>query len=90
MKLKDSGNKDQGGTVEEALQTLTDSISDFNEEAKVCAQLRLGRMEETGQAVKFIAESMREAVNGTSSRVIGTSEPFILNKPAGLWFPVRS
>ncbi|KAL1862621.1 hypothetical protein Daus18300_008418 [Diaporthe australafricana] len=70
IKFKDNASKDQGGTVEEALQTLTDSISDFNEEAKVCAQLRLGRMEETGQAVKFIAESMSEAVKGTSSKVI--------------------
>lgn len=63
---------DSGGNVQDALQSLSDSIAEFNEEAEVCAQLRMGRMEETGQSVKFTAESTRKVVNETSTKVTGT------------------
>ncbi|KAL2289204.1 hypothetical protein FJTKL_02232 [Diaporthe vaccinii] len=61
--------KGDEGSVQDALQTLSDSIAEFNEEAEVCAQLRMGRMEETGQAVKLTVERTMDVVNGTSAKV---------------------
>lgn len=68
--MKDSNNsaenislkfKDNGDSVQDALQSLTNSIADFNHEAGVCAQLRMGRMEHT--------------VDSTSIKVTGTLQP---------------
>lgn len=67
--------KDNGGSVQDALQTLADSIVEFNDEAEVCAQLRMGRMEETGQAVKHAVDSTMDVVIGTSTKVTGTLQP---------------
>lgn len=67
---------DRGGSVQDALQSLSDTIAEFNEEAEICAQLRMGRIEETGQAVRLTVESTRDVVKGTSTKVAGT---FMLN-----------
>lgn len=67
---------DRGGSVQDALQSLSDTIAEFNEEAEICAQLRMGRMEETGQEVRLTVESTRDVVKGTSTKVAGT---FMLN-----------
>lgn len=79
--------RDDGGTVQGALQSLSDSIAEFNEEAEVCAQLRMGRIEETGLAIKSTVESTRDVVDGTSTKVTGTLKSTLFyaasfNKPS--------
>ncbi|KAJ4419496.1 hypothetical protein N0V82_004941 [Gnomoniopsis sp. IMI 355080] len=65
-KFKDAG---AGGHIKDALHALEESINDFNEEAVVCAQLRLGRIEENGLAVKLDSENILAVVerNGHKS-----------------------
>lgn len=64
--------KDSGGSVQDALQSLAASIVEFNTEADICAWQRMGRMEETGQAVKRIVDNTKEIVTGTDTKVTGT------------------
>lgn len=68
-------SKDNGGSVRSALDKLSESIAEFNNEAGVCAQLRMGRIEETGQAVKVAVESTRDVVHDTSTKVTSTFRP---------------
>lgn len=50
-------------SVEDALESLPHGIPEFNDEVELCAQLRMERMEETGQTIKSLLESVREAVS---------------------------
>lgn len=54
-----------------ALQALESSITDFNNEAVFCSQLRLGRIEENGLAVKLDTKTIKAVVDNTSHRVVG-------------------
>ncbi|KAG6355305.1 hypothetical protein INS49_003266 [Diaporthe citri] len=55
--------KDNGGSVQDALKLFSDSITDFNNEAEVCAHLRMGRLEETGQAIESSIQKMFDGQN---------------------------
>lgn len=66
--------KDNRGSVDDALKVLSDSITEFNQEADVCAHLRMGRFEETGQIIKHTADDTRDVVNETSTKIDGTSK----------------
>lgn len=66
--------KDNRGSVENALKVLSDSITEFNQEADVCAHLRMGMLEETGQTIKHTADDTRDVVNETSTKIDGTSK----------------
>lgn len=56
--------KSNGGDIKEAFQALDDSIAEFNDEAEICAQLRLGRVEENGKAVKEVVDSIKTLLDG--------------------------
>lgn len=63
--------KDDGGHIKMSLQALENSITAFNQQVVHCSQLRLGRMEENGLAVKRETENIRAVVDNTSHRVVG-------------------
>lgn len=56
-----------------AFQALDDSIADFNDEAEVCAKLRMGRMEENGEAVKVVVDSIKSLLDGAKLSQDGMS-----------------
>lgn len=66
--------KDNRGSFENALKVLSDSITEFNQEADVCAHLPMGRLEETVQTIKHTADDTRDVVNETSTKIDGTSK----------------
>lgn len=63
--------KDDGGHIKMALQALESSIAEFNDEAVFFSQLRLGRIEENGLAVKLDTKNIRAVVDNNSHRLVG-------------------
>lgn len=57
-----------GGDIKDAFQDLDGSITLFNEEAETCNQLRVGRVEETGNAVKEVVDTIKSLLEGKPKR----------------------
>jgi hypothetical protein len=69
--------KGHGGDIKEALKLLDTSITHFQEEVKVCSELRLGRIEDIGlhghQVMYYMASEIGGMTRGsrTTKNILG-------------------